>query len=854
MRKIFFLLPLLAFTWKGLGQQVGPTYSANIIYEQNLPNNKYIFCDIGSAYFKGADLYDYSETSNNTYDDIKINDSFELSIYSLCDFYVLSGPGSYNCGNAEIKNSVSASELIKNSSLFTGGCTGTISLTDFKPNVSITNRTGSTICSGEQLDLVGSAGFPNVAYHWQYSTNNQATWIDVPTKNDNPRQDLTISQIIGANHDLYFGQTIYFRLGYDQNRPFTAPIPIKYLPCAPVVNNVTYQGPNCSGDLIQKIEVTFDRNLKLNETIFPLYILDTDPAITTPFCAQKKPVTSLTLDPLTNKYKYSFIELNRLISGHTYVVKYQANLNSKPMGVIQSTIPFLYTEVAPITFQTTQTDILCHGLNTGNITVLNPQGGNGGYTYSKDGINFQNSPTFPLLLAGTYPITVKDSKNCIALISVKLGTPLKPISIKGETFPSLGPSVADGSIVLNKISGGKPSYKIFLGSTEAPNLSQLIAGSYAIRIVDGNTCVKDTVLVVKQKISCIPTKTDVKCFGANDGSITLSILGGSGSYNVLWNDGAKTKDRSGLAAGTYSYTITDATNDPLLTYTGSESIATPPSLLSVAFYSKNQPTPSNPNGGAISISVTNGYENYNYSWTKNNAPYTPSPNDKDIYNLEDGTYALTVIDNNGLGCKKSSDIIVLKTLNVIDIAQNNINCYGDPTGSIKVQADGGTLDPNTNIKTYQYQWSESDNKQPETFTELPNETNPTLTGRKKGNYKVEISDSYDSVLSHVYTLTQPNAALKATVITTNESCFNSNDGTAIITATGGTPTNGNYTYAWEKDNTPLSSITAASSNILTAGNYKVIISDLNHYCNTTINFTITSPTEIIIPIPNIKKV
>ncbi|TRX33237.1 T9SS type A sorting domain-containing protein [Flavobacterium sp. ZT3R18] len=863
MKKIF-LLVLFLFAIKSYGQD----YTITLSYEASASDCHAAHFDWD---FSGIDSFNAGGNSMNvsgirTY--TASGNSFTLSSNSSC---AALGASSNDCNIPAEKNTQTetATNLIKGIFMNLGGCNGGVSIDKFIPNVSIKNNKASTICSGETLDLEGSAGFPDAAYHWQYSKDNQVTWVDVPssigsnlTTNDTPQTAFSINDLLGSSSEQFFGETIYFRLGYGQDRPFSNVIPITFSPCGPVITSISFVGPQCNGDIVKSLAITFQDKLNstIGEKLASISVCDINNNSKI-FMQISGPIS---YPDDTKTYTYTTTDLRRLETDHKYKVRYQAQItdhkdSSKTImrGVLDSPsiLDFQYKEVAPITFQTTQINILCQGNNTGSVTVINPQGGNGGYTYSKDGKNFQGSPTFSGLAAGTYSITVKDSKNCTVPKSISLTSPSKPISIKGETSPSSGPSAADGSIVLNKISGGTPSYKIFLGSTEAPNLSQLIAGSYAIRIADGNTCVKDTVLVVKQKISCIPTKTDVKCFGVKDGSISLAIQGGSGSYNVLWNNDATTKDISGLAGGTYKYTITDTTNDPSLTFTNSVTIATPPNLLSVAFYSKTQPTPSKPNGGAISISVTNGYGNYTYKWTKNTAPYTPSPNDKDIYTLGDGTYVLTVIDNSGLGCEKSSDPVVLKTLAVKDIAENNINCYGATTGNITVQADGGTLDQNETIKTYQYQWYESDNKQPETFTELPNETNPTLAGRKAGNYKVEIFDSYDSVLSRVYTLTQPNAALTATVITTNESCFSSNDGTAIITATGGTPINGNYTYSWKRNSAPLPTLTAAASNTLTAGNYEVIIKD-QHQCITVTPtvFTITSPTEIIIPDPIIKKV
>jgi hypothetical protein len=879
MRKIFLLL-IFAFTTKGFGQ----TYTIEVTHEYTLfgchaPNFHWTLSD--SPYSAGI-IGNFSVignkhavipgyiTDSKTFYNVPKYHGYNLNMYTECSSNGVDDP--INC-QSDHDISKSEVELIKTGSLFDErdeNCFRNIAyITAFKPNVSITNNTGSTICSGEQLDLVGTSGFPNVAYHWQYSIDKEATWIDVPTKNDNPKQDLTISEIIGTTHDQYFGEKIYFRLGYGQNRPFSNAIPIIYSPCGPVISSISFVGPICSEDIVKSLAITFGRNLDstIGEKLTSISVCDiNDNKI---FMQINGPIS---YSDASKTYTYATTDLRKLETGNKYKIRYQAQIPDPkdPAKTIMrgaldspSTLDFTYKEVAPITFQTTQIDILCHGNSTGSITVVNPQGGNGGYTYSKDGTNFLNDPTFLGLAAGTYPITVKDNKNCTVTNPITLSAPLKPISIKGITFPSSGPNADDGSIILNKISGGTPSYKIFLGSTEAPNLSQLISGSYAIKIFDSNNCSKDTTLVVKQKISCIPTKTDVKCFGINDGSITLPILGGSGNYNVLWNDGVTTKDRSGLAAGTYSYTITDTTNDPSLTFTSSEiTINTPKKQFTVDEPNPTQPSP-NGNNGIISITAREGYKNYSYAWYKDGKTFSPTQPDY-ASGLGNGEYVVIVTDkitadDTGVGCPIPKTII-LKSLSIKDISVNNINCYGDKTGNIEVQAEGGTLDGN---ETRKYQWYKTDKIGGTIETKLDGKVSPILDGQTAGVYRVKIGDSVTSISDDPafpidplnpqvfkdYTLTQPDKQLTVTSdITTQQhpvSCYGQSNGAIEITVDGGTP---NYTYAWSNGKT------SQDLTGIIPGTYSVLVTDSKDCTAELKDIKITSPTEINIPIPNIKKV
>jgi len=69
--------------------------------------------------------------------------------------------------------------------------------------------------------------------------------------------------------------------------------------------------------------------------------------------------------------------------------------------------------------------------------------------------------------------------------------------------------------------------------------------------------------------------TNVSCSGGSDGTIDLTVIGGASPYDFLWSNGAATEDITGLTAGIYDVTVTDANG---CTVTASITI-TEPSLL-----------------------------------------------------------------------------------------------------------------------------------------------------------------------------------------------------------------------------------------------------------------------------------
>ncbi|PVX44444.1 putative secreted protein (Por secretion system target) [Flavobacterium sp. 103] len=845
MRKIIFLMIFL-FASKSFGQD----YTITLSYEASAS-------DCHAAHFDwnllGIDSFSAGGNSMNvsgtrTY--TASGGTFTLSSNSSC---IALGASTNNCNipanlNSRTETSIN---LIRGIFINLGGCNGGVSIDEFKPNVSITNNKTSSICSGDELDLAATAGFPNVAYHWQYSTDNEATWIDVPltigitNTNNTPQTHFSINDLLGTNYEDYFNKKIYFRLGYGQDRPFSNVIPITFSPCAPIITDVLYYTPICS-DNIRKVEVTFNEPLENDEILDRIKMKDVT------YGSERNERTNVGYD--INTKIYSFVNFDALENGHTYKIVYQMKKGNALLGFLESTKTFLYEEVTPITFQTTPTDILCNGDTTGSITIINPQGGNGSYTYSKDGTNFQDNKTFSSLEAGTYQITVKDIKGCTTTQADSLSAPLKPISIKGKTFPSSGPNIADGSIELNNISGGTPAYKIFLGTTEAPNLSQLIAGSYTIKIVDSNNCSKDTIIEVKQKITCITTKTDVKCNGGTDGIITLKIQGGTKNYNVTWKDSDNkpytvtstpitTTDNviynyiaTGFKMGAYTYSISD--NDtPVATYNGSAiTIKQPTSSLEITS-TITQPSPTiltdgqiqiNPSGGVLQ----GGSDIYSYLLSKTDEPkFDNIARTNPITALSNGTYLITVTSSSG--CPITSDPITLQALNVKIKITKPIKCIGD-SGTLEAVAEGGT-------RNYNYSWYKDGSS---TIVG----TSKILTGIDvtKGNYKVEVFDGDYTINDTKDLLKSTNPAIVINPFTiTPVKCSNGIDGAIEITVSGGTP---GYTYKWSNSDT-----TKDLSGLI-AGTYSVTVTDAIGCTNTSSDIEITQPLAITLPQESISPV
>ncbi|MEQ8907851.1 MAG: LamG-like jellyroll fold domain-containing protein [Vicingaceae bacterium] len=303
----------------------------------------------------------------------------------------------------------------------------------------------------------------------------------------------------------------------------------------------------------------------------------------------------------------------------------------------------------------------------------------------------------------------------------------------------------------------------------------------------------------------IVTTTALSCNGDSNGAISASATGGN-SYSYLWSTGATSSSISGLAAGTYSLTVTsECEGKDTVQYTLTE-----PSAITATAVVSGAISCNGSSNGELTASATGGTAPYTYSW--NNGATSASTT-----GVSAGTYTVSVTDNNGCGPTTASvtitEPIVLSASTFID---NSVSINGGSDGGATASATGGTM-------PYTYAWSNG-------------ATTASITGISAGSYTVSISDNNGcGPATAAVTITEPTALVAAISIDANVSCNGLSDGGATASATGGvTP----YTYAWN-NGTTNASITGVS-----AGTYTITITD-NNGATATANGTITEPTALI---------
>ena len=468
-----------------------------------------------------------------------------------------------------------------------------------------------------------------------------------------------------------------------------------------------------------------------------------------------------------------------------------------------ATQSFIITEPAVLTTAiTAQTDVLCNGGTTGDATVT-ATGGTGTYTYAW-APSGGTAATATGLTAGTYTVTVTDTNSCTATQSVTITEPSALTATIAPTNVSCNGGTTGAATVTATGGTGTYTYAWAPSGGTAATATGLTAGAYTVTVTDANSCTTTQSVTISEPniINTTITKTNVSCNGGTTGSATVTATGGTGVYSYAWSpSGGTAATATGLTAGNYTVTVTDANS---CTTTQSVSITEPTAITATI-----TPTNVSCNGGttgAATVTATGGTGTYTYAWAPSGGTAATATG------LTAGNYAVTLTDANSCTTTQSVTITEPIALTAI-ITPTNVSCNGGTTGSATVTATGGT-------GIYTYAWSPSGG------------TANTATGLAAGTYTVTISDANNCTTNQSVTITEPSVLVASIGAQTNISCNAGSNGTATVSASGGT---GPYTYAWS----PSGGNNAIASG-LNAGTYTVTVTDANN-CNATQVFNITEP-------------
>jgi hypothetical protein len=284
------------------------------------------------------------------------------------------------------------------------------------------------------------------------------------------------------------------------------------------------------------------------------------------------------------------------------------------------------------------TDVACAG-NVNGALDLTTNGGQSPYVYSWDNGSASEDQTG--LAAGTYTVTVTDGCSLTATASATIIEPTAVSASLDQVLDATCNGLSDGEILVS-ISGGTAPYAFsWSNGVSSEDLAGLPAGQYSGTVTDANGCSITTPPITVNAPSVVAVTvdnvTDASCGLTNDnGSISISVSGGTPPYSFDWSNGSTTEDIAGLAAGTYVGIVRDAN--------GCEFVSPPlainvPSVV-VLGVSGTGVTGAAANDGTATATATGGTAPYAYSWSNGQTT--------DVINgLSPGAYAVTVTDANG---------------------------------------------------------------------------------------------------------------------------------------------------------------------------------------------------------------
>lgn len=262
------------------------------------------------------------------------------------------------------------------------------------------------------------------------------------------------------------------------------------------------------------------------------------------------------------------------------------------------------------------------------------------------------------------------------------------------------------------------------------------------------------------------------CFNGNDGAIFLEFSGGIPPYTYNWDDAPDIQDPFALPAGTYTLRVIDSLGckaDTSITLNDPDSLGVELTILQV-------PNCDFQTMGEVQADVTGGTSPFTFEWSngysQNNVTTSTATG------LIAGPVIVTVTDGNGCEQVAATQVADQYGLDVVVSIVNLVSCNGEADGSLTAQGLNGA-------QPYEYDWDidgSGDFDDPATIADLPT-----------GLHVVRVRDANNCTAQTTFYLDEPTPLFMEIAFAYDETCDGSDDGSASVNATGGTPP---YTYNW----------------------------------------------------------
>lgn len=430
-----------------------------------------------------------------------------------------------------------------------------------------------------------------------------------------------------------------------------------------------------------------------------------------------------------------------------------------------------------------QQDEGCDPGNDGLIRI-SASGGNaeseGDFTFEWS--NGETGAEITGLSSGAYTVTVIDPEGCMHEETFEISGAIPPVI---EDFETVNPGCGDGTDGSIRViySFGTSENLSFNWEDEDGNpytgdsISGLSEGLYSLTITADDGCEVEGSVTLEGAGPLVLDDLNTQnpsCAGDNDGRITVTVLGGSGSYNYEWSvpgGGPNSAVITSLSAGTYSVTISDQSGDCDPLEVNDIELFDPPPIEG-EFTDVEAASCPNICDGFARLEATGGLTagDLIYVWDDG----TSAQENEDLC---PGIYEVFVSDGS---CIETFviEIEAPDSIAINIVETNSPTCFGDSDGSLEVIATGGT-------GPYEYQWADG-----QTGTGIEN-----LTG---GTYQLEVTDAMGCISNFEINIQEPDSL----VVTINEgltedvSCAGRDDGQIGLDVFGGSEP---YAFEWTGD-------------------------------------------------------
>lgn len=441
---------------------------------------------------------------------------------------------------------------------------------------------------------------------------------------------------------------------------------------------------------------------------------------------------------------------------------------------VSPTLTTTYTVTVTNNFGCSAVDNVTVTIGSESIMILSPTGGeawnagtNQNIAWTSSGVtqvdlyySINNGSTWNMItdlvqaITANYSWTVPSVSSSACLVKIQSSSNALVYSVSGSVFTITSGSAltatissssnvtcnggSNGSATVSATNGTTPYTYLWSNGQTTPVASNLAAGSYTVTVTDANSGSATATATINQPplLTATASGTNASC-GTADGTASVSATGGIAPYSYLWSNSSTTQSISGLTAGVYTVTISDAnactaTASTTISNTGGPTVTVIPSSTNIC------------QGSTINLTASGANT---YSWEPPAGLNTTTGSQVVASPAVSTTYTVTGSDAGG--CTGTAQVSVNVTPAPVAYAGQDTTIYPGDTVQIGAQPDS--------LSTYL--WS------PETYIIGLNTSNPWVFPQSSTTYTVMVTangcTATDDITVNVFQISTCTAAFES---------------------------------------------------------------------------------------------